>query len=47
MDILKMMWALLVEGDHRVVDVVELGVNLAWARYVDGAEVTIQRKTIE
>jgi hypothetical protein len=47
MDILKMMWALLVEGDHRVVDVAELGFDLAWARYVTGAEVNIERKTVE
>lgn len=47
MDILKMMWALLLEGDHKFFNVAELGVNLAWARYVDGAEVTIERKTIE
>jgi hypothetical protein len=47
MDIVKMMWTLVKEGDHEIVDVVGLGFDLAWARYVMGSEVAITRQTME
>lgn len=47
MDIVKMMWALLVEGNHRFLDVVEMGFWLAVERYVNGNEVNITRTTLE
>jgi hypothetical protein len=47
MDILKMMYALVVEGNHRVVDVIEVGFWLAVERYINGNEVNIARRTIE
>jgi hypothetical protein len=45
MDILKMMWALISEGNHRVSDVLEMGFWLAKSRYVDGDDVSITRRT--
>jgi hypothetical protein len=46
MDIVKMMWALIVQGNHRFLDVVEMGFWLAVERYINGNEVDITRKTI-
>jgi hypothetical protein len=46
-DIVKMMWALVVEGDHRILDVLEVGFWLAVERYINGNEVNITRRTIE
>ena len=43
MDIVKMVYALIVEGNHTVVDAVEMGFWLLWARYIDGSEGTITR----
>ena len=47
MDILKMMYALVTEGNHRVLDALEMGFWLAVERYINGNEVTITRTTIE
>lgn len=43
MDIVKMVYALIVEGDHQVLDALELGFWLLWARYIEGSEVNITR----
>jgi hypothetical protein len=43
MDIVKMVYALIVEGDTKVLDALEIGFWLLWSQYIDGAEVSITR----
>jgi hypothetical protein len=43
MDIFKMVYALIVDGNHTVLDALEMGFWLAYSRYIDGAEVNITR----
>lgn len=47
MDIVKMVYALIFQGNHTVLDAVEMGLWLAKSRYIDGDTVTITRQQKE